>query len=82
MLNDTFFDLFGNPLYPSFDDYLNQLKSDFDLVLISKRKLTPSLRRQLNNDFYISDVICHQLFPVLHTLEVQRFNDDANSRFS
>lgn len=81
MLNDFDFDLFGNPLDPSLDDYISQLKADFDLVLINKRKLTPTLQRQLNNDFYCSDVLCHELFPRLHSLEVQSFNDLANSRF-
>lgn len=81
MFDDFDYDLFGNPIYPSLDDCINQLKYDFDLVQINKRKLTPSIRQSLNDDFYISDVVCHQLFPELSALEVQCFNDDANSRF-
>lgn len=82
MLDDINYDLFGNPVYPSFDDCIDQLKYDFDLIQIDKRKLSPDLINTLNNDYYISDVICHQIFPELSKLEVQRFNDLANSRFS
>ena len=82
MLDDFDYDLFGNPVYPSLDDCINQLKSDFDLVQINKRKLTPSVQHSLNDDFYASDVICHELFPNLHSLELKSFNDVANSRFN
>lgn len=81
MLNDFNCDLFGNPLDSSLDDCINQLKYDFDLVQISKTKLTDSVRKSLNDDFYCSDVICHELFPTLHSLEVQSFNNLANNRF-
>lgn len=81
MLDNIDYDLFGNPVYPSLDDCINQLKYDFDLVQISKTKLTDSVRKSLNDDFYCSDVICHELFPTLHSLEVQSFNYLANSRF-
>ena len=81
MLDDINYDLFGNPVYPSLDDSINQLKDDFDVVLINKRKLTPSVQKELNDDFYCSDVICHELFPNLHALEVQSFNELANKRF-
>lgn len=81
MLDDINYDLFGNPVYPSLDDCITQLKYDFDLVQINKTKLTPAVRCSMNNDFYCSDVICHELFPELHSLEVQSFNDNANSRF-
>lgn len=81
MLDDINYDLFGNPVYPTLDDCINQLKFDFDLVQISKTKLTDSFRKSLNDDFYCSDVICHELFPNLHSLEVQSFNDLANSCF-
>lgn len=82
MIDDFDTDLFGNPVYPSLEDCIIQLKSDYDLVLINKHKLTPSLQRSLNDDFYKSDVICHELFPNLHSLEVKSFNDLANSRFN
>lgn len=81
MLDDLDYDLFGNPVYPSLDDCINQLKYDFDLIQVYKRKLTSSLQKELNGDFYASDVICHELFPNLHSLEVKSFNDEANSRF-
>lgn len=81
MLDDFDFDLFGNPVYPSLDDCINQLKHDFDLVQIHKTKLSPTFRQSMNNDFYCSDVLCHELFPNLHSLEVKSFNDRANSRF-
>ena len=81
MLDDINYDLFGNPVYFSLDDCINQLKYDFDLVQISKTKLTSSVQKSLNDDFYCSDVLCHELFPNLHSLEVQSFNDSANSRF-
>lgn len=82
MFDDLNYDLFGNPVYPSLDDCINQLKFDFDLVQVNKRKLSTDLIHSLNNEYYISDVLCHQIFPELSTLEVQHFNDDANSRFS
>lgn len=81
MLDDINYDLFGDPVYPSLADCVKQLKFDFDLVQINKRKLTPSVLRALNDDFYVSDVICHELFPNLQSLEIKSFNDDANSRF-
>lgn len=81
MLDDVNLDLFGNPVYPSLDECINQLKYDFDLVQINKRKLTPAVQKELNDDFYVSDVLCHELFPLLHSLEVQSFNALANSRF-
>lgn len=81
MLDDINYDLFGNPVYPSLYDCINQLKYDFDLVLIKKTKLTPGVIKSLINDFYCSDVLCHVLFPNLHSLEVKSFNDIANSRF-
>lgn len=81
MFDDTNYDLFGNPVYPSLDECIIQLKNDLDLVQIKKTKLTPSLQQSLNHDFYCSDVICHELFPSLHSLEVQSFNAQANSRF-
>lgn len=81
MYDDINYDLFGNPLDSSLDDCINQLKYDFDLVQISKTILTDSVRKSLNDDFYCSDVICHELFPTLHSLEVQSFNNLANSRF-
>ena len=81
MLDDINYDLFGNPVYPSLDDCINQLKYDFDLLQINKTKLTSSVRQSLNDDFYCSDVLCHELFPTLHSLEVQSFNESANSRF-
>lgn len=81
MLDDIDYDLFGNPVYPSLDDCIKQLKCDFDLVQINKTKLTPAVLNTLNNDFYCSDVLCHELFPSLHFLEVQSFNTQANSRF-
>ena len=81
MFDDFNTDLFGNVVLPSLNEVSLNLINDFDLAFISKRKLTSSLKRSLDNDYYISDIICHQLFPDLHTLEVQRFNDDANLRF-
>lgn len=81
MLDDINYDLFGNPVYLSLDDCINQLKYDFDLVQISKTKLTSTVRQSLNDDFYRSEVICHELFPQLHSLEVNSFNELANSRF-
>ena len=81
MLDDINYDLFGNPIYSSLDDCVNQLKCDFDLVQIYKTKLTPTVQKSLNDDFYCSDVLCHELFPNLHALEVQSFNDLANKRF-
>lgn len=81
MLDDVNFDLFGNPVYPSLEDVIRQLKYDFYLVQISKIKLTPSIQRSLNDDYYSSDVLCHELFPNLHSLEVQSFNELANKRF-
>ena len=82
MIDDFDTGLFGNSVYPSLEDCIIQLKSDYDLVLINKHKLTPSLQRSLNDAFYKSDVICHELFPNLHSLEVKSFNDLANSRFN
>lgn len=84
MLNDFDTDLFGNVVLPSpsIEEVSLDLSNDFDLKVVSKRKLTPDLIRSLNNDYYISDVLCHQIFPELSSLEVQRFNDVANSRFS
>lgn len=81
MFDDFNTDLFGNPVLPSLGEVVADLTNDFDLFVVSKRKLSPDLRRSLNNDFYISDVLCHQLFPELSSLEVERFNDDANLRF-
>lgn len=81
MFDDFDTDLFGNPVLPSLGEVVAALSNDFDLCVVSKRKLTSNLRRSLNNDFYISDVLCHQLFPELSSLEVERFNDDANLRF-
>lgn len=81
MLDDINYDLFGNPVYPSLEDCINQLKDVFDVVQINKTKLTPAVLQSLNNDFYCSDVLCHELFPNLHSLEVQSFNNLANSRF-
>ena len=81
MFDDINYDLFGNPVYPSLDDCINLLKQDFYLVQINKTLLTPAVKQSLNDDFYRSDVLCHELFPNLHSLEVKFFNDDANSRF-
>lgn len=81
MLDDFDTDLFGNVILPTFKDVCSELKRDFDLKVVSKRKLTPELNRSLNNAFYTSDVLCHQIFPELSSLEILRFNDDANSRF-
>lgn len=81
MLDDFDIDLFGNVVLPTFKEVCSDLKHDFDLTIVSKRKLTSDLIRSLNNDYYISDVYCHQIFPELSSLEVQRFNSDANSRF-
>ena len=64
------------------DEVSIDLINDFDLQVVSKRKLTPSLQRSLNDEYYISSVLCSELFPELHSLDVQRFNADANSRFS
>ena len=81
MLDDFDTDLFGNVVLPSLDEVSIDLINDFGLNVVSKRKLTPELTRALNNDFFISDVLCHQMFPELSSLEVKRFNDLANSRF-
>ena len=81
MIDDIDYDLFSDPVYPSLDDCIKQLKFDFDLVQINKIKLTSSVIKSLNDDFYKSDVICHDLFPTLHSLEIKSFNDEANSRF-
>lgn len=82
MLNDFDTDLFGNVVLPSLEEVSIDLSNDFDLEVVSKRKLTLDLIRSLNNDYYISDVLCHQIFPELSSLEVNHFNDLANSRFS
>ena len=81
MLNDFDTDLFGSVVLPTLDEVSKDLINDFDLKVISKSKLTPALQRSLNDEYYISDVLCHDIFPELHSLEVKSFNDVANSRF-
>lgn len=82
MFDDFNVDLFGNVVLPSLKEVSTDLIRDFDLITISKRKLTPDLQRSFDNDFYVSDVLCHLLFSELSSLDVKRFNDDANLRFS
>lgn len=81
MLDDIQYDLFGNVVLPTLEEVSSDLINDFDLHVISKRKLTSALIHSLNNDYYISDVLCHQIFPALSSLEVKRLNDEANLRF-
>ncbi len=81
MIDDFNADLFGNVVLPTLEEVIIDLTNDFDLQVISKRKLTSALIHSLNNEYYISDVLCHQIFPALSSLETQRFNDEANLRF-
>ena len=63
MLDDFNTDLFGNVVLPSLNEVSLDIINDFDLAFISKRKLTSDLKRSLDNDYHISDIICRQLFP-------------------
>ncbi len=81
MLDDFDTDLFGNVVLPTLEEVSSDLINDYDLQVISKRKLTPALIHSFNNEYYISDVLCHHIFPSLSSLEIQRFNNEANLRF-